>query len=167
MFSVHFPSADALATIFSGILSAHFLQGGFSYGVSRSVGILMQVHLLPHSKASFFTVINVKIFVFYFIYLLCFYFYAPLHVSLYSGGYLSASENQPELFPHCNTVSLYLQPARPYQHFPGNTQANIHPRGFIRRRFIGLFHFSGIIIITHNLGVHFQKLKRRMKPNVR
>uniref|UniRef100_A0A7N8XCZ9 Dynein, axonemal, heavy polypeptide 9 like n=1 Tax=Mastacembelus armatus TaxID=205130 RepID=A0A7N8XCZ9_9TELE len=35
VFAVHFPSADALATIFSNILSAHFLQGGFSYGVSR------------------------------------------------------------------------------------------------------------------------------------
>uniref|UniRef100_A0A4W6EWQ5 Dynein axonemal heavy chain 11 n=1 Tax=Lates calcarifer TaxID=8187 RepID=A0A4W6EWQ5_LATCA len=34
VFAVHFPSADALATIFSSILSAHFLQGGFSYGVS-------------------------------------------------------------------------------------------------------------------------------------
>lgn len=44
VFAVHFPSADALATIFSSILSAHFLQGGFSYGVSRSVGTLIQVH---------------------------------------------------------------------------------------------------------------------------
>uniref|UniRef100_A0A8C4HJQ5 Dynein, axonemal, heavy polypeptide 9 like n=1 Tax=Dicentrarchus labrax TaxID=13489 RepID=A0A8C4HJQ5_DICLA len=34
VFAVHFPSVDALATIFSSILSAHFLQGGFSYGVS-------------------------------------------------------------------------------------------------------------------------------------
>uniref|UniRef100_A0A3P9B038 Dynein axonemal heavy chain 11 n=1 Tax=Maylandia zebra TaxID=106582 RepID=A0A3P9B038_9CICH len=34
VFAVHFPGADALATIFSNILSAHFLQGGFSYGVS-------------------------------------------------------------------------------------------------------------------------------------
>uniref|UniRef100_A0A3B3UDD1 Dynein axonemal heavy chain 11 n=1 Tax=Poecilia latipinna TaxID=48699 RepID=A0A3B3UDD1_9TELE len=39
VFAVHFPGADALATIFSSILSAHFLQGGFSFGVSRS-GIL-------------------------------------------------------------------------------------------------------------------------------
>uniref|UniRef100_A0A3P9AZQ6 Dynein heavy chain 11, axonemal n=1 Tax=Maylandia zebra TaxID=106582 RepID=A0A3P9AZQ6_9CICH len=43
VFAVHFPGADALATIFSNILSAHFLQGGFSYGVSRSVGTLIQV----------------------------------------------------------------------------------------------------------------------------
>uniref|UniRef100_A0A3Q2VR05 Dynein heavy chain 11, axonemal-like n=1 Tax=Haplochromis burtoni TaxID=8153 RepID=A0A3Q2VR05_HAPBU len=43
VFAVHFPGADALATIFSSILSAHFLQGGFSYGVSRSVGTLIQV----------------------------------------------------------------------------------------------------------------------------
>lgn len=44
VFAVHFPGADALATIFSSILSAHFLQGGFSFGVSRSVGTLIQVH---------------------------------------------------------------------------------------------------------------------------
>ncbi|KAG7214621.1 hypothetical protein INR49_010513 [Caranx melampygus] len=42
VFAVHFPGADALATIFSSILSTHFLQGGFSYGVSRSVGTLIQ-----------------------------------------------------------------------------------------------------------------------------
>lgn len=50
VFAVHFPGADALATIFSSILSAHFLQGGFSYGVSRSVGTLIQVH----SNTAFF-----------------------------------------------------------------------------------------------------------------
>uniref|UniRef100_A0A3Q3L381 Dynein axonemal heavy chain 11 n=1 Tax=Labrus bergylta TaxID=56723 RepID=A0A3Q3L381_9LABR len=52
VFSVHFPSADALATIFSSILSAHFLQGGFSYGVSRSVGTLIQAAICLHKKIS-------------------------------------------------------------------------------------------------------------------
>ncbi|XP_019712197.1 dynein heavy chain 11, axonemal [Hippocampus comes] len=52
VFSVHFPGADALATIFSSILSAHFLQGGFSYGVSRSVGSLVQAAISLHQKIS-------------------------------------------------------------------------------------------------------------------
>ncbi|KAE8291050.1 Dynein heavy chain 11, axonemal Axonemal beta dynein heavy chain 11 Ciliary dynein heavy chain 11 [Larimichthys crocea] len=52
VFAVHFPSADALATIFSSILSAHFLQGGFSYGVSRSVGTLIQAAICLHQKVS-------------------------------------------------------------------------------------------------------------------
>ncbi|XP_029686282.1 dynein heavy chain 11, axonemal isoform X1 [Takifugu rubripes] len=52
VFSVHFPSADALATIFSSILSVHFLQGGFSYGVSRSVGTLIQAAICLHQKIS-------------------------------------------------------------------------------------------------------------------
>ncbi|XP_033960741.1 dynein axonemal heavy chain 11 [Pseudochaenichthys georgianus] len=52
VFAVHFPSADGLATIFSSILSAHFLQGGFSYGVSRSVGTLMQAAICLHQKIS-------------------------------------------------------------------------------------------------------------------
>uniref|UniRef100_A0A3Q4HYI4 Dynein heavy chain 11, axonemal-like n=1 Tax=Neolamprologus brichardi TaxID=32507 RepID=A0A3Q4HYI4_NEOBR len=52
VFSVHFPGADALATIFSSILSAHFLQGGFSYGVSRSVGTLIQAAICLHQKIS-------------------------------------------------------------------------------------------------------------------
>ncbi|KAL3988340.1 receptor tyrosine-protein kinase erbB-2 [Sarotherodon galilaeus] len=52
VFAVHFPSADALATIFSSILSAHFLQGGFSYGVSRSVGTLIQAAICLHQKMS-------------------------------------------------------------------------------------------------------------------
>lgn len=52
VFAVHFPSTDALATIFSSILSAHFLQGGFSYGVSRSVGTLIQVD--PENQRSIF-----------------------------------------------------------------------------------------------------------------
>ncbi|CAL8367474.1 unnamed protein product [Boreogadus saida] len=52
VFAVHFPSAEALATIFSSILSAHFLQGGFSYGVSRSVGTLIQAAICLHQKVS-------------------------------------------------------------------------------------------------------------------
>ncbi|XP_062336891.1 dynein axonemal heavy chain 11 [Osmerus eperlanus] len=52
VFAVHFPSAEALATIFSSILSAHFLQGGFSYGVSRSVGTLIQAAICLHQKIS-------------------------------------------------------------------------------------------------------------------
>uniref|UniRef100_A0A671Z165 Dynein axonemal heavy chain 11 n=1 Tax=Sparus aurata TaxID=8175 RepID=A0A671Z165_SPAAU len=52
VFAVHFPSTDALATVFSSILSAHFLQGGFSYGVSRSVGTLIQAAICLHQKIS-------------------------------------------------------------------------------------------------------------------
>ncbi|XP_061653101.1 dynein axonemal heavy chain 11 [Phyllopteryx taeniolatus] len=52
VFSVHFPGADALATIFSSILSSHFLQGGFSYGVSRSVSPLVQAAISLHQKIS-------------------------------------------------------------------------------------------------------------------
>ncbi|XP_064861656.1 dynein axonemal heavy chain 11 [Oncorhynchus nerka] len=52
VFAVHFPSAEALATIFTSILSAHFLQGGFSYGVSRSVGTLIQAAICLHQKVS-------------------------------------------------------------------------------------------------------------------
>uniref|UniRef100_A0A3B3Y630 AAA+ ATPase domain-containing protein n=1 Tax=Poecilia mexicana TaxID=48701 RepID=A0A3B3Y630_9TELE len=52
VFAVHFPGADALATIFSSILSAHFLQGGFSFGVSRSVGTLIQAAICLHQKIS-------------------------------------------------------------------------------------------------------------------
>ncbi|KAK6302905.1 hypothetical protein J4Q44_G00272600 [Coregonus suidteri] len=52
VFAVHFPSAEALATIFTSILSAHFLQGGFSYGVSRSVGTLIQAAICLHQKIS-------------------------------------------------------------------------------------------------------------------
>ncbi|XP_037537274.1 dynein heavy chain 11, axonemal [Nematolebias whitei] len=52
VFAVHFPGADALATIFSSILSAHFLQGGFSYGVSRSVGTLIQAAICLYQKIS-------------------------------------------------------------------------------------------------------------------
>lgn len=56
MFAVHFPGADALATIFSSILSAHFLQGGFSYGVSRSVGTLIQVLYTYTASAAFISI---------------------------------------------------------------------------------------------------------------
>ena len=44
-----------------------------------------------------------------------------LFVSAYSGSNLSASENQSKLPPYSDTLPLYLQPARPLQHLPGNT----------------------------------------------
>ncbi|KAF5892934.1 dynein heavy chain 11, axonemal-like, partial [Clarias magur] len=50
VFAVHFPSAEALSTIYSSILSSHFQQGGFSYGVSRSVGALVQASICLHQK---------------------------------------------------------------------------------------------------------------------
>uniref|UniRef100_A0AAY4DTI1 Dynein, axonemal, heavy polypeptide 9 like n=1 Tax=Denticeps clupeoides TaxID=299321 RepID=A0AAY4DTI1_9TELE len=50
VFAVHFPGAEALGTIYSSILSAHFQQGGFSYGVSRSVGTLVQAAICLHQK---------------------------------------------------------------------------------------------------------------------
>lgn len=50
VFAVHFPSAEALSTIYSSILCGHFQQGGFSYGVSRSVGALVQACICLHQK---------------------------------------------------------------------------------------------------------------------
>ncbi|KAG9277586.1 dynein heavy chain 11, axonemal-like [Astyanax mexicanus] len=50
VFAVHFPGAEALSTIYSSILSGHFLQGGYSYGVSRSVGTLVQAAICLHQK---------------------------------------------------------------------------------------------------------------------
>ncbi|KAI5108711.1 dynein beta chain, ciliary, partial [Silurus meridionalis] len=50
VFAVHFPGAEALNTIYSSILSGHFQQGGFSYGVSRSVGALIQASICLHQK---------------------------------------------------------------------------------------------------------------------
>uniref|UniRef100_A0AAQ5ZFV7 Dynein axonemal heavy chain 11 n=1 Tax=Amphiprion ocellaris TaxID=80972 RepID=A0AAQ5ZFV7_AMPOC len=47
VFAVHFPSADALATIFSSILSAHFLQGGFSYGAAICLHQKISQNFLP------------------------------------------------------------------------------------------------------------------------
>lgn len=48
-----------------------------------------------------------------------------LHVSFSCvfcpGCHLPAPENQPELPAHRHPFSLHLQPARPLQHFPGNT----------------------------------------------
>lgn len=127
MFAVHFPSVDALATIFSSILSAHFLQGGFSYGVSRSVGTLIQVHSVQHlstvqsdfSLSLYCTNINLSIYQCFilppsslFHYLSNLLYICLIYCSTYLGSYLSASKNQPELPPHGNTLSLHLQPAR-------------------------------------------------------
>ncbi|KAG9349499.1 hypothetical protein JZ751_027944, partial [Albula glossodonta] len=50
VFAVHFPGMEALATIYSSILGAHFQQGGFSYGVTRSVGTLVQAAICLHQK---------------------------------------------------------------------------------------------------------------------
>ncbi|KAI1899528.1 hypothetical protein AGOR_G00062720 [Albula goreensis] len=50
MLQLHFPGMEALATIYSSILGAHFQQGGFSYGVTRSVGTLVQAAICLHQK---------------------------------------------------------------------------------------------------------------------
>ncbi|XP_060774018.1 dynein axonemal heavy chain 11 [Neoarius graeffei] len=50
VFAVHFPGAEALNTIYSSILCGHFQQGRFSYGVSRSVGALVQASICLHQK---------------------------------------------------------------------------------------------------------------------
>ncbi|XP_047669676.1 dynein axonemal heavy chain 11 [Tachysurus fulvidraco] len=50
VFAVHFPGAEALNTIYSSILCGHFQQGGFSYGVSRLVGALVQASICLHQK---------------------------------------------------------------------------------------------------------------------
>ncbi|XP_066519814.1 dynein axonemal heavy chain 11 isoform X2 [Hoplias malabaricus] len=50
VFAVHFPGAEALNTIYSSILSGHFQQGGYSYGVTRSVGTLVQAAICLHQK---------------------------------------------------------------------------------------------------------------------
>ncbi|KAL2088081.1 hypothetical protein ACEWY4_016909 [Coilia grayii] len=50
VFAVPFPVAESLATIYSGVLSCHFQAGGFSYGVSRSVGTLVQAAICLHHK---------------------------------------------------------------------------------------------------------------------
>ncbi|XP_064167563.1 dynein axonemal heavy chain 11-like [Anguilla rostrata] len=50
VFAVHFPGVEALTTIYSSILGAHFQQGGFSYGVTRSVGSVVQAAICLHQK---------------------------------------------------------------------------------------------------------------------
>ncbi|XP_018585062.2 dynein heavy chain 11, axonemal [Scleropages formosus] len=50
VFAVHFPGIEALSTIYSSILSAHFQLGGFSYGVTKSVGSLVQAAICLHQK---------------------------------------------------------------------------------------------------------------------
>ncbi|KAL7826037.1 hypothetical protein SRHO_G00337750 [Serrasalmus rhombeus] len=50
VFAVHFPGAEALNTIYSSILSGHYQQGGYSYGVTRSVGTLVQAAICLHQK---------------------------------------------------------------------------------------------------------------------
>ncbi|KAL7890701.1 hypothetical protein AOLI_G00001770 [Acnodon oligacanthus] len=50
VFAVHFPGTEALNTIYSSILSGHYQQGGYSYGVTRSVGTLVQAAICLHQK---------------------------------------------------------------------------------------------------------------------
>uniref|UniRef100_A0A8C2BI93 Dynein axonemal heavy chain 11 n=1 Tax=Cyprinus carpio TaxID=7962 RepID=A0A8C2BI93_CYPCA len=52
VFAVHFPGAEALSTIYSSILSGHFQQGGYSYGVSRMTNTLVQAAICLHQKMS-------------------------------------------------------------------------------------------------------------------
>lgn len=133
VFAVHFPGADALATIFSSILSAHFLQGGFSYGVSRSVGTLIQVH--PRCDGGLHACPSVSK-------------HCVSYGSAYPGSYLSAPENQPELPPHSDSLSLHLQPARSLQHFPGNThtcaQRSVQIKNNKHARFMIFFYLRSI-----------------------
>ncbi|KAM4697873.1 dynein axonemal heavy chain 11-like [Rhinophrynus dorsalis] len=50
VFAVHFPGSDALNTIYSRIIGAHFQHGGFSYSVIKSVPTLIQAAISLHHK---------------------------------------------------------------------------------------------------------------------
>ncbi|KAG8432457.1 hypothetical protein GDO86_016919 [Hymenochirus boettgeri] len=50
VFAVHFPGTDALTTIYSRIISAHFHHGGFSYSVIKSIPSLIQAAICLHQK---------------------------------------------------------------------------------------------------------------------
>ncbi|XP_068101608.1 dynein axonemal heavy chain 11-like isoform X2 [Hyperolius riggenbachi] len=50
VFGVHFPGSDALTTIYSRIISAHFQHGGFSYSVVKSLSTLIQAAISLHHK---------------------------------------------------------------------------------------------------------------------
>uniref|UniRef100_A0A8C5QH48 AAA+ ATPase domain-containing protein n=1 Tax=Leptobrachium leishanense TaxID=445787 RepID=A0A8C5QH48_9ANUR len=50
VFAVHFPSSDALTTIYSRIIGAHFQSGGFSYSVQKTVPTLIQAAICLHQK---------------------------------------------------------------------------------------------------------------------
>uniref|UniRef100_A0A4W4HCE4 Dynein, axonemal, heavy polypeptide 9 like n=1 Tax=Electrophorus electricus TaxID=8005 RepID=A0A4W4HCE4_ELEEL len=50
VFAVNFPRSEALSTIYSSILGAHFQQGGYSYGVSRAADPLVQAAICLHQK---------------------------------------------------------------------------------------------------------------------
>uniref|UniRef100_A0A673MQT0 Dynein axonemal heavy chain 11 n=1 Tax=Sinocyclocheilus rhinocerous TaxID=307959 RepID=A0A673MQT0_9TELE len=52
VFAVHFPGAEALSTIYSSILSGHFQQVGYSFGVSRMTNTLVQAAICLHQKMS-------------------------------------------------------------------------------------------------------------------
>ncbi|XP_072275197.1 dynein axonemal heavy chain 11-like [Pyxicephalus adspersus] len=50
VFAVHFPGSEALTTIYSRIISAHFQHGGFSYSVMKSLPTLIQSAIYLHHK---------------------------------------------------------------------------------------------------------------------
>uniref|UniRef100_H3ASB2 Dynein, axonemal, heavy polypeptide 9 like n=1 Tax=Latimeria chalumnae TaxID=7897 RepID=H3ASB2_LATCH len=50
VFAVHFPGVDALTTIYSSILNAHFQQNGFSYSVVKSTITLVQASICLQQK---------------------------------------------------------------------------------------------------------------------
>ncbi|KAM3917468.1 dynein axonemal heavy chain 11-like [Leptodactylus fuscus] len=50
VFAVHFPGTEALSTIYSRIISAHFQHGGFSYSVVKSLSTLIQAAICLHHK---------------------------------------------------------------------------------------------------------------------
>ncbi|MBN3294079.1 DYHC protein, partial [Polypterus senegalus] len=50
VFAVHFPNVNALTTIYTSILNAHFQRGSFSYGVTKTVNTLIQAAVCLHHK---------------------------------------------------------------------------------------------------------------------
>ncbi|XP_033023836.1 dynein heavy chain 11, axonemal-like [Lacerta agilis] len=50
VFAVHFPGADALATIYGKIMNMHFQQEGFCHSIVKSVGTLVQAAISLHQK---------------------------------------------------------------------------------------------------------------------
>ncbi|XP_071977799.1 dynein axonemal heavy chain 11-like isoform X1 [Engystomops pustulosus] len=50
VFAVHFPGTEALTTIYSKIITAHFQHGGFSYSVVKSLPSLIQASICLHHK---------------------------------------------------------------------------------------------------------------------
>ncbi|KAJ6660734.1 hypothetical protein lerEdw1_017360 [Lerista edwardsae] len=50
VFAVHFPGADALATIYGTIINMHFQRGGFGCSILKSVSTLIQAAMVLHQK---------------------------------------------------------------------------------------------------------------------